>query len=36
MGGLKSMNFLVSFKISCGVKETDQTQLMCETEPSEM
>ena len=30
------MKLIIELQISCRVKETGQTQLMCETEPSEV
>ena len=36
MGGPKVMNLVIKLQISCEIKETGQTQLMCETEPSEI
>ena len=36
MGGPKTMNLIIELQISCRVKETGQTQLMCDTEPSEI
>ena len=36
MGGLETINLIIELQISYKVKETGQTQLMCETEPSEI